>query len=80
MNGPLHYPTNGLQRGKIPHSGECLDMTLNNLMVSPSNAGALYNAELPFIAIALRPDMVAPDRVLSLGQIELNLCSPDCLK
>ena len=36
---------------------------------------ALGNAEYPFIAIALRSTLtgvVAPDRVLSVGQIELN--------
>ena len=40
-----------------------------------SNAGALGNAEYPFIAIAPGshcPRVVAPDRVLSLSQIELN--------
>ena len=35
-----------------------------------SNAGALGNAEYPFIAIA--PGGVAPARVLSMGQIERN--------
>ena len=44
-------------------------MTLNNLIGS-SNAGALGNAEYPFVAIA--PRVVAPDWVLSIGQIELN--------
>ena len=40
-----------------------------------SNAGALRNAEHPFIAIAPRSilaRMVAPDRFLSIGQIEVN--------
>ena len=36
-----------------------------------SNAGALGNVELSCIAIVPRPGVVAPDRVLSMGQIEL---------
>ena len=39
------------------------------------NAGALGNAKCPFIAIALRSTLtgvVIPDRLLSMGQIELN--------
>ena len=40
-----------------------------------NNAGALGNAEYPFIAIApIGPGVVEPDRALSMGQIEL-----DCL-
>ena len=44
-----------------------LDMTLNNMIVG--------NVEYPFIGIAsslLWPGVVEPDRVLSVGQIELN--------
>ena len=37
-----------------PPQTSVLDMTLNNLMVCSSNAGALGNAEYPFIAIAPR--------------------------
>ena len=40
-----------------------------------SNAGALGNAEYPFMAIApwsTLTRVVTPDRVLSVGQIELN--------
>ena len=43
-------------------------MTLNN-------AGALGNAEYPFITLLPGPlwsGVVAPDRALSIGQIELN--------
>ena len=49
-----------------------LDMTLNNLIVISSNAGALGNAEYPFIAITPRLEVEAPDRALSIGRIELN--------
>ena len=50
-------------------------MTLNNLMVRSSKAGALRCAEYPFIAIAPRsiwPGVVTPNRVLSMRKIELN--------
>ena len=50
-------------------------MTLNNLMESFSNAEALGNAEYPFLTSLsdlLGPGMVAPDKVLSIDQIELN--------
>ena len=55
-------------------------MTLNNLMMRSSNAGALGNAEYPFIAIALLcqlgPGVAAPDRVLAMDQIQLNRVLP----
>ena len=44
-------------------------------MWGSSNAGALGNVEYPFIAIAPGPQwsgMVAPDRILPIGQIELS--------
>ena len=43
-------------------------------MVGSSNAGALGNTEYPFIPIAqgpLSPGVVAPNKVLYMGQIEL---------
>ena len=40
-------------------------MTLNNL-IGYSNAGALGNAEYPFIVIAPKSTLVASDRVLLL--------------
>ena len=49
-------------------------MTLNHLLAWLNNAGALGNAEYAFIAIApwsTLSRVVAPDRVLSMGQIEL---------
>ena len=62
-----------------------MDLALNNLQrlichkTQPinqlsSNAGALENAEYPFIAIDPRftlPRVVAPDQVLSMDQIRL---------
>ena len=44
-----------------------------------ADAGALRNAEYPYIAIAFRFTLfgeVVPDRVLSIGQLELN-CVPE---
>ena len=49
-------------------------MTQNYLTVGSGNAGALGNVEYLFIAIApspLWPGVVAPDRIQSMGQIEL---------
>ena len=63
-----------MQIGKTSHTTSVLDMTLNNLMVSFSNAGALENVEYPFIAITPRSTLlgvVAPDRVLSMLQRKL---------
>ena len=56
------------------HPTSALDITLYNLTVRPYS-GALRNAEYPFIVIAPRitlPGVIAPDRVLSMGEIELN--------
>ena len=46
-------PITSLQKGKTPPMSAQV-MTLNNLMVRPSNAGALGNVESPFIAITTR--------------------------
>ena len=52
-------------------------MTLNNQTVRSHNARVLENAEYPTPLLSsfpgsLSPGVVAPDRVLSMGQIELN--------
>ena len=67
-------PTVSLQRGKtFPTSA--LDMTLNNLMVSAPVILELWGMQsirsLPSLPAPLWPKVVVPDRVLSLGQIEL---------
>ena len=53
-----------------------LDMKLRIWWWGSINAGALGNAEYSFIAIApwsiFWPGVVAPDRVLSMGEIELR--------
>ena len=53
-----------LQKGKTT-TMSVLDMTLNNLMVRFQS--------LPLLSGQLWPEVVAPDRALSMGQIELNL-------
>ena len=63
-----------LCRGVWPSPTSVLDITLNNL-IDCSNTGALGNAEYSFIVIAPGPlwhGVVAPDRALSISQIELN--------
>ena len=52
-----------------------LDMTQNNLMVTFQqfwDIGMQRTPLLPSLPGPLRPEVVAPDRVLSMGQIELN--------
>ena len=65
-------PTASPQRGKTPRTS-VLDMTLNNLMVRLPPV--LGNLEYPFMVIAqvlpLWPGVVAPDSILSMGQIEV---------
>ena len=48
------------------------NMTLNNLMVRFQLLGLLSTPLLPLLHGSLKPGVVAPDSVLSLGQIELN--------
>ena len=66
--------TESLQRCKT-HSPSVLGITLTIWWCYSSNAGALGNAEYPSwpsLQCPLWPGGIAPDRVLSLGQIELN--------
>ena len=51
-----------------------LDIIQNNTMARLGNAGSLGNTEYSFLAIAPRfnqAGVVVPDRVLSMGQIEM---------
>ena len=69
--GQQNTPTASLQRSKIPPTS-VLDITLSNLI---SNAGDLGNTEYHLLLLLpspLWPGVVAPDRVLSMDQIELN--------
>ena len=59
-----------LQRGKIPPPTSVLDMTLNNLMVKFQLWGMRSTPLLQLLPGSLWPGVVAPDRVLSMGQIE----------
>ena len=68
-------PTASLQGGKTPSPMSVLDMTENNLMVRFQKCWRLENAGYLFIAIApsfLWPGVVASDKALSMGQLELN--------
>ena len=69
--GLYNTSTASLRRGKT-QAMSILIMTLNYLMAIFS--GALGNMENPLIAISLSPlwpGVVAPDRVLFMGQIKL---------
>ena len=65
--------TASLQRGKTPQTS-IRDMTLTIRWWGSCNAGALWNVEypsLPSLPGSLWPGVVASDRILSIGQIEL---------
>ena len=53
---------------------ECTDMTLNNLRVPVmlERWGMWVTSSLPSLSVPLWPRVVTSDRVLSLGQIELD--------
>ena len=69
--------TASLQRGKpLPHSMSVLDMTSKNLMVRLSNILKLWGMRstpsLPLFSGPPFHGVLAPDRVRSMGQIELR--------
>ena len=59
--------------GVRPPPTSILIMTLNHLMASSSHGdlGNVKNNSLPFLPGLICSGVVAPDRVLSMGQIEL---------
>ena len=65
-----------LCRGIGPPPMSVLDMILNNLMVTVPVMLELWRMQstslLPSLPGPLWPGLVAPDRVLSMGQIEIN--------
>ena len=70
LAGAVEYTDCNSAESKDPHSTSVLDMTLNNLMVRFSNAGALGMQStplLPSLPGPLWPGMVTPDRALSMG-------------
>ena len=67
--GLQNIPTASLQRGKTPPMS-ILDRTLNNLMVELW--GMWSTPLLTSLLGPFWPGVIAPDRVLSIGQIELN--------
>ena len=72
--GAIRYTDCTSADGVWPTTNECPVMTLR-ILIGSSNDGALGSAEYSFIAIAPRstlPGVVAPDRALSMDQIELN--------
>ena len=77
--GIQNTPTAPLQRGKIPPTS-VLDMTLNKQ--SDSDVPKMLELwGMPSIPGLLWPGVVPPDRVLSMGQIELNCVAMlNCLK
>ena len=72
-------PKSSLQRVKTPHPISVLIMTLNNLMVRLQIWSlTIWSLEplwgtlsLPLVPGPLWPSMVALERILSMGQIEL---------
>ena len=65
---------NAQSAGAVEHTKECPDMTLKLLWLGCSNAGALgmqNTHSLPTLPGPLCLGVEAPDRVLSMGQIEL---------
>ena len=71
---PVDYVTRThrliLCRGVRPPHNECPDATLNNLMLE---LWVMWSTlSLPLLPDLLWPGVVAPDRVLSMGQIEVN--------
>ena len=64
-----------LCRGVIPPLTSVLNLTLNNLMVRFLQCWSFGKCRAAFITITSRSTLaqsVVPDRVLSMGQIELN--------
>ena len=55
-----------------------LDMTLNNLIVMLKLWETWSTPSLPLIPGLLWPGVVAPDRILSMGQIELFDIPTEC--
>ena len=75
-------PTVFLQRGKTPPPPTSVqDMTFTIWWWGFSNAGPLGNAKYPLMPSLpglLWPWVIAPDRVLSMGQIELFDSKSEC--
>ena len=67
----LNSPTASLQRGKTP-SVSVLDMTLNNLIHEVPELWRMQSTPLlPSLPDSLRSGVLAPHRVLCMGQIKL---------
>ena len=79
--GCKNIPTASLQKGKTPKM-RVPDLTLNNRMVRLVLEGMWSTPLLPSFPSPLWPEMVASDRVLSMGQIKLNCVYAilNCLK
>ena len=76
--GQLNTPTSSLQRGKTPPEN-VQDLTQNNLMVILELWGMQNTPLLPLLTGPLWLGVVAPDRLLSIDQIELNCVETDLI-
>ena len=73
--GAVEYTDSTSAEELDSHWTSVVDVALNNLIWGYSNYGVLGNADdpsLPSLLCSHWPGVVAPDRILSMGQIELN--------
>ena len=73
--GPKNIQTASLQRDRTSHTN-VLDMILKESVeeapVMPEPLGMLSTSSLILLSGSLWPRVVAPNRVISIGQIDLN--------